>query len=201
MIETGTNGRQADLLAVAKLGAPRGLGGFLKLQSYSGEYKHLIGIKKILAAFEASLSTTSLSTASPSTASPSDTTQSERMKLLSVRDVQSGDWGASFAFEGYDTPETARVLTGMVLYLPREEACPLKEGEYYIHDLVGLAVISAGVRVGKVASVLEGGADPLLEILVSGKAEKPLVPFRSTFVGKVDLKAKNLELLAGWLLE
>jgi 16S rRNA processing protein RimM len=196
MIETGTNGRQADLLAVAKLGAPRGLGGFLKLQSYSGEYKHLIGIKKILAAFEVSPSTTSLSTASPS-----DTTQSERMKLLSVRDVQSGDWGASFAFEGYDTPETARALTGMVLYLPREEACPLKEGEYYIHDLVGLAVISAGVRVGKVASVLEGGADPLLEVLVDGKVEKPLVPFRSTFVGKVDLKAKNLELLAGWLLE
>jgi 16S rRNA processing protein RimM len=196
MTETGTNGRQADLLAVAKLGAPRGLGGFLKLQSYSGEYKHLIGIKKILAAFEASPST-----AFPSTASPSDTAQSERMKLLSVRDVQSGDWGASFAFEGYDTPETARVLTGMVLYLPREEACPLKEGEYYIHDLVGLAVISAGVRVGKVASVLEGGADPLLEVLVDGKVEKPLVPFRSTFVGKVDLKAKSLELLAGWLLE
>jgi 16S rRNA processing protein RimM len=200
MTEIGTGGPQVNLLAVAKLGAPRGLGGFLKLQSYSGEYEHLIGIKKILAAFKVEPGTAQPSSAPPNVASPSSARR-DGMKLLSVRAVQSGDWGASFAFEGYDTPETARVLTGMELFLPRDEACPLKEGEYYIHDLVGLSVFSGGAKVGKVVSVLEGGADPLLEILLSGKAERPLVPFRSTFVGKVDLEAKSLELLAGWLLE
>jgi 16S rRNA processing protein RimM len=168
------------LMAVAKLGAPRGLGGFLKVLSYSGEYGHLVGLKKVLGAFEAS---------------PDEAT------LLSIREVQSGDWGASFAFEGYDSPETARALTGMILFLPRSEACPLRKGEYYIRDLVGLSVILGGSRVGKVVGILEGGADPLLEVLIDGKGTKPLVPFRSPFVGDVDIEAGSLELLAGWLLE
>ena len=180
MSDSGTEGPSAELLAVAKLGAPRGLGGFLKVQSYSGEYKHLVGLRKVLASYGDS----------PAGA-----------KLLYIREVQSGDWGASFAFEGYDSPETARVLTGMVIYLPKDEACPLSEGEYYIHDLVGLSVIRDGVRVGQVVSVLEGGADPLLEVSVDGNSARPLVPFRSLFVGDVDLKARSLVLLAGWLLE
>ena len=180
MADKETEGPSAELLAVAKLGAPRGLGGFLKVISYSGEYGHLIGLKKILAASEAT---------------PAET------KLLDIREVQSGEWGASFAFTGYDSPEAARVLTGMVIYLPRDEACPLKKSEYYIHDLIGLSVILDGSRVGEIAGVLSGGADPLLEVRVAGKSSMPLIPFRSSFVGDVDIEAGKLELLAGWLLE
>ncbi|MCX7028144.1 MAG: ribosome maturation factor RimM [Spirochaetes bacterium] len=176
MVDAGKEG----LLAVAKLGAPRGLGGFLKLQSYSGEYGHLIGLKKVLAAPGSS---------------------PEKVKTLTVRAVMSGDWGASFAFEGYDTPETARALTGLEIFLPRSEASPLRKNEYYIHDLVGLSVLLDHRRVGEVVAVLDGGADPLLEILVDGTGARPLVPFRTIFVGGVDLSARSLELLAGWLLE
>jgi 16S rRNA processing protein RimM len=180
MAERETEGSPAELLAVAKLGAPRGLGGFLKVMSYSGEYGHLVGLKKVLGAFEDA---------------------PEKKTLLSIREVQKGDWGASFAFDGYDSPETARALTGMILFLPRSEACPLRKGEYYIRDLVGLSVMLGGTKVGKVVGVLEGGADPLLEVLADGRGASSLVPFRSAFVGDVDIESGSLELLAGWFLE
>ena len=89
----------------------------------------------------------------------------------------------------------------MLLYLPREEASPLRDNEYYIHDLVGLRVVSEGLEVGLVEAVLDGGADPLLETRKTGSETKFLIPFRKEFVGKLDLKGKSLELLAGWLLE
>lgn len=169
-----------EFLAAAKLGAPRGLGGQLRLQSYSGEFGHLVGLKEALVG----------PVGSPAAA-----------RLLSVKEGESGDWGASLSFVGYESPEKARTLTGLELFLPRSDACPLGQGEYYVHDLVGLSVLLGGKEVGKVAAVLEGGPDPLLEVVVEGRASKSLVPFRSEFVGEVDLGDRSLELLAGWILE
>ena len=192
-----------ELLAVAKLGAPRGLNGFLKLHSYSGEYSHLKGLATILAAPDK---------------------KPELAKMMKIQSAESGDWGLSFVFEGYDTPEKARALTGLELYLPRDRVSPLKSNEWYIHDLIGMKLMLDGLAVGEIMGVLDGGADPLLEVKVlarkaaSGRApassakisgeDKPpalgsqvLVPFRSEFIGKVDCESGSMELLAGWLLE
>jgi len=197
-----------ELLAVAKLGAPRGLNGFLKLHSYSGEYSHLKGLTTILAAPDK---------------------KPELAKMMKIQSAESGDWGLSFAFEGYDTPEKARALTGLELFLPRDRVSPLKSNEWYIHDLIGMKLMLDGLAVGEIMGVLDGGADPLLEVKVlarraasnpasntasgassakiSGEDKPPalgsqvLVPFRNEFIGKVDGESGSMELLAGWLLE
>lgn len=169
-----------EMLAVAKTGTPRGLGGHLKLHSYSGEFEHLLKLKEVLLAPEA---------------------KPLEGKLMSIAGFQSGAWGASVLFKGYESPEKAKALTGMVLFLPRDKVSPLSEGEYYIHDLVGMALVFQGNVAGKVEAVLDGGADPLLEVSrVQGEGNF-LVPFRSIFVGKVDLSERTIELIAGWLLE
>ncbi|HEY9054843.1 MAG TPA: ribosome maturation factor RimM [Rectinemataceae bacterium] len=176
------------LLATARIGAPKGLGGFLRIHSYSGEFEHILGLEEVFLS-----------------APDSETDRAngaQRAPLrLKVRARDAGDWGASLAFEGYDSPEAARKLTGMEILVPKELASPLKSDEYYIHDLVGLKVVSSGRQVATVAGVLDGGADPLLELRPVSGAPSALVPFRKIFVGEVDLEAGTLELLAEWLLE
>lgn len=175
-----TKASEQELLAVAKLGAPRGVSGFLKLHSYSGEYGHLKKLKDALVAPEKT----------PGQA-----------KTMRIKAVEVGEWGMSVAFEGYDTPEKARALTGLELFASREGASPLKSNEWYIHDLVGLKLVLGGAAVGEVLGVLDGGADPLLEVRVAASGAQVLVPFRSEFIGAVDCEAGVMELLAGWLLE
>jgi 16S rRNA processing protein RimM len=169
-----------ELLAVAKTGAPRGLGGFLKVHSYSGEYGHLLVLKDVLIAPEGK---------------PSEG------RMIKISGFESGAWGASISFLGYDSPEKARVLTGLELFLPRSQASPCKESEYYIHDLVGMRVVLDSQPIGSVVGVLDGGADPLLEVALEEASRKVLIPFNSIFVGEVLVKQRTIELLAGWLLE
>lgn len=172
-----------ELLAVARLGAPRGLHGHLKLHSFSGEFGHLAKLRSILASSEGS---------------------PERAVTLKVLGRETGEWGMSMSFEGYETPEKARKLTGLVLYLPRKDASALRPNEWYIRDLVGLSMVHGGRVLGKVTAVLDGAADPLLEIARaegSTAAGTVLVPFRNQFIGEVDCAGGTIELLAEWLLE
>jgi len=171
---------ESEILAVAKLGAPKGVDGSLKLHSYSGEYEHL---KKLTTALLASADNHAQS------------------KVMRIKSSRLGDWGMSMVFEGYESPEKAKALTGLEILLPRELASPLKSNEYYIHDLVGMKLLLDTVIVGEVVGVLDGGADPLLEIKPAAGGANVLVPFRSEFIGTVDCEAKSIELLAGWLLE
>ncbi|MCE1196545.1 ribosome maturation factor RimM [bacterium] len=169
-----------ELLAAAKLGAPKGVRGALKVQSYSGEFDHLASLEFALLGPEGK----------PELASP-----------MRIAAVDRGAIGMSIVFAGYDSPEKARALTGMELFLPREAASPLAENEWYIHDLVGLKLTLSGEPVGEVVGVLDGGADPLLEIKPAKGGAACLVPFRGEFIGAVDVGAGTMELLAGWLLE
>lgn len=173
-------GPEKELLAVAKLGAPRGLKGLLKVYSFSGDYSHIESLKEVLVAPDG---------------------EPAQGRFLRVSLAERGERSLDMAFSGYESPEKAKGLTGMLLYLPRELASPLGENEFYIHDLVGLRVLGGGLELGIVEAVLEGGADPLLEMRKTGTGARALIPFRREFVGEVDLKAKSLELLAGWLLE
>ena len=171
---------EPELLAVAKLGAPRGVKGSLKVHSYSGEYSHIEGLKSALVAPEGS---------------PGDG------RRLPIAFAERGDWGLGLVFAGYESPEKARALTGLLIYLPRDEASPLGKNEYYIHDLVGLRVVCGGEVVGLIQAVLDGASDPLLEVSRAGLGGTFLLPFRNEFVGEVDLKKRTLDLLAGWLME
>ena len=104
------------------------------------------------------------------------------------------------AFVGYETPEAARVLTGLDIMVARDRAAPLKDNEWYVADLVGLDLTHEGRVVARIRSVLEGGPDPWLEAeLPDGR--RSLVPFRGEFVGSIDLSAGRVELLAPWLLD
>ncbi len=61
---------------------------------------------------------------------------------------------------GIDDREAAADLRGAWLLVAREDALPLAEGEYFLYQLTGLAVVTAdGETLGELVSVLETGAN------------------------------------------
>jgi 16S rRNA processing protein RimM len=63
------------------------------------------------------------------------------------------------------TREDAEALRGFKLFIPRDRLPPPDEDEFYVTDLVGLAVETAeGEPLGRVKDVRDFGAGDLLEI-------------------------------------
>ena len=171
--------QKPEYLAVARLGAVRGLAGELRLFSYSGEYSHIEGAQEFLLGGREGL---------------------KDAKPIRVLRLLKASWGVSIVFEGFETPEKARQLVGRDIFLPRSEASPKKSGEYYIADLVGMTVIANGANVGMITAVIEGAESDLLEIK-RDLEERILVPFRKEFIGKIDEEKGELEIISPWILE
>lgn len=89
--------------------------------------------------------------------------------------------------EGVSTREDAEALRGLKLYVPREALPPPDEDEFYLSDLIGLAVVSAeGEAMGRIKSVQDFGAGDLLEIQPPAGATWYLAFTRET-VPEVDI--------------
>ena len=78
-------------------------------------------------------------------------------------------------FKGFDRVEDVEGLVKKELYVDREHADPLEEGEYYIADLIGLKVIcDDGQELGKITDVLQTGANDVY--VVDNGAKEVLIP-------------------------
>jgi 16S rRNA processing protein RimM len=88
-------------------------------------------------------------------------------------------------FEGIETREALREMRERHLAIPVAEARPLEDGEFYVHELVGLAVATAaGEAVGVVEEVVEAPQGWLLD--VAGRTRRHLIPFTRSVVARVD---------------
>ena len=71
---------------------------------------------------------------------------------------------------------------GMDLLVAREDAVPLKEGEYYISDVLGCKIITDdGEEYGTVSDVIETGANKVLEVKPN-KAHSDLKEFYLPYI-------------------
>ncbi|MCR4791007.1 MAG: ribosome maturation factor RimM [Treponemataceae bacterium] len=130
---------------------------------------------------------------------------------------------------GINSPEDAKKYQGYEILVPRDKACPLKKGEYYVEDLKqcklvyykdgnkskkGLAEDSASVLItGTITDVLEGGTGKLLEVELAEslnaeldstdkkRPSKVLIPYNKEFIGTVDIDNKVIQLMHLWILE
>jgi 16S rRNA processing protein RimM len=81
-------------------------------------------------------------------------------------------------FRGIDTPEAIQPLHNWTIEIPRESARNLDDGEFFLHDLVGLRLVDdQGRERGVVKDVYENGGRVLLE--VEGPNGDYDVPFAS----------------------
>jgi len=92
-------------------------------------------------------------------------------------------------FEGMGDRTALEALRDVYLGIPVGEARPLAEGEFYLHELVGLDVQTADkTPVGRVAEVYEAPQGLLLS--VRGEGKEHLIPFRAGIVRRVDRTAR-----------
>lgn len=89
-------------------------------------------------------------------------------------------------FEGIDNINDVEKYKGKGLYVTRENAVKLKENEYFIADLIGLAVrTEEGEELGQIFDVLQTGANDVYVVKKDGEPEL-LIPAIRECVLKVD---------------
>ena len=99
---------------------------------------------------------------------------------------------ALLKIEGCDDRTTAEALRGTLVQVPFEEALPLKEGEYYEHQIVGLPVwTTAGEHLGEVIEILYTGANDVYLVRAAGSQEI-LIPAIAGVIVEVDLEAGRM---------
>ena len=105
--------------------------------------------------------------------------------------------GVVLHFAQVDSISAAELLAGMIVAIPRAERAALSSDEVYVSDLIGCVLVdvagAAPVRVGEIEDVdRSGGAAPLL--VVRGAKGEVLVPFAKSYLRKIDLEAKRVEM-------
>ena len=110
---------------------------------------------------------------------------------VSVREGRPHQDTVVVQLEGWQDREAARELIGTEIAIRPEQLAKLDDGEYYWHQLEGLAVLNvAGDELGIVEYVMETGANDVL--VVSGERER-LIPYSPNTVLKVDLSIGQIQ--------
>ena len=83
-------------------------------------------------------------------------------KLYQIEGVRYHKNMVLLKLQGIDNPEQAELLKNSFLEIDREDAVPLKEGTYFIADLIGLEVYTdEGKLLGKVDDIYNTGANDI----------------------------------------
>ena len=99
-------------------------------------------------------------------------------------------------FEGYTHVDAAQVLRGTLIEIDAAELPPLPEGEYYRHDLIGLAVVTReGEHIGTLSDALTTGANDVYVIKREGKPDA-LIPAIPDVVLTVDIPTRTMTIEA-----
>jgi 16S rRNA processing protein RimM len=105
--------------------------------------------------------------------------------------------GIVLHFAGVDSISAAETLAGLIVAIPLAERAPLGDGEVYIADLIGCALVDvageAPVEVGVIEDV-DRTAGPLALLVVRGAAGEVLIPFAKSYLRRLDLAAKRIEM-------
>jgi 16S rRNA processing protein RimM len=106
------------------------------------------------------------------------------LKLVKSRQHREG---LLMTFERFTTPEEVGQFRNQIVYVRTEDRPPLKDGEYYHHQLIGLNVTTCeGESLGTVIEILETGAS---DVLVVRQVTGPdvLIPIVDAFIQQIDL--------------
>jgi len=164
-----------DLIAVGIVRAAHGVRGELAVESYSGSLTHFSRLRA------ASLRKKG----------------SER--LLGIESVRQRSTDVLVRFSGIDTREKAQALAGFELWVEREHAAPLAEGEFYAADLCKCSLYYGEQLIGTVRSVVDAGPNQLLEV-ARAEGKTLLVPFIDHFIAEVDVEGGRISLREDYIV-
>ena len=110
-------------------------------------------------------------------------------KMFQVEKVQHIGGEIFIKFENVDSREIAKTLTNKFLTVPRKNAAPLEDGEFYTFDIIGCEVFDGDKNFGKVQNVLKTGSNDVFQVL--GETEI-LIPALKSVIKKIDVANKKI---------
>ena len=120
---------------------------------------------------------------------------------VTIKNIRHHNRGALIALEGYTSREEVAPLRNVEMFVRAEDRPPLPEGEYYLHEIFGLQVVTdEGETLGVVADWLETGANGVF-IVHDEEGKEILLPDIDEVILKIDLEAGQIvvHLLEGLL--
>ena len=113
-------------------------------------------------------------------------------KLYKVENVRYHKNMVLLKLEGIENPEQAELLKNAYLEIDREDAIPLKEGQYFIVDLIGLDVYTdEGKLLGKVDDIYNTGANDIY-VVKDELGKQVLLPGIKEVIKQVDLDNEKI---------
>ena len=113
---------------------------------------------------------------------------------------RSDSRGVVLRLDTLSSREEARALAGAFLYVPEAEAVALPKGEYFVHQIVGMRVVTdTGEALGTVREVVSTGSNDVY--VVRGPRGEALIPATKEVILDVDLASGEIRvhLLPGLL--
>ena len=108
-------------------------------------------------------------------------------RMYKIENVRYHKGAVLLKFAGIDDISAAETLRNAKLLIGEAELIPLEEDEYYIHDILGLDVVTTeGEHLGKVKEVLRS---PAHDVYVT---ERAMIPAVKEFVVSIDLHEKKI---------
>ncbi len=105
--------------------------------------------------------------------------------------------GVVLHFAGVDSISDAEKLIGLGVAIPREERTALGEDEAYIGDLIGCVLVDVAgaepVVVGTIDDV-DTAAGPVPLLVVEGARGEVLVPYAKSYLRRLDVEGKRVEM-------
>jgi 16S rRNA processing protein RimM len=157
-----------DRILVGRFGAPHGVKGEVRLQSFTGAPKAIAAYKPLL-----------------------DASGARQFSIKALRHLKDNVFVVRIA--GVDDRTSAESLTNVEIFVPREALPEAGNDEFYLADLIGLAAVSeSGEAIGRIVDVHNFGGGDILEIAREEGGETLLMPFTKEVVPTIDVTAGRL---------
>jgi 16S rRNA processing protein RimM len=105
--------------------------------------------------------------------------------------------GIVLHFAGMDSISAAEELKGLIVAVPQADRAPLAADETYIGDLIGCTLVDVAgaeaVTVGEIEDV-DRSAGPAPLLVVRGAHGEVLIPFAKSYLRRIDLEGKRVEM-------
>ena len=94
-------------------------------------------------------------------------------------------------FKGVDDRELAKTLTNQILTVPRSQAAPLDDDEFYTFDIIGCEVFDGDKKIGVVTEVLKTGSNDVFQI-EDADGKEILIPALKSVVRDINIAEKKI---------
>jgi 16S rRNA processing protein RimM len=115
----------------------------------------------------------------------------EETPILTVSGSKPFKKGLIVQFEELQDRDSAELWRGRYLLAPFSELPPLQEDEVYLHDLIGMAVVSTtGEQIGSVTTFYELPQGIMLDVKTA--RESVIIPYRPEIIVKTDIGERTI---------